>query len=227
MSIHDWPEQDRPRERLLIHGADQLTDSELLAILIQSGTVSKSSVDCARELITTFGNLRGVIDASMEQLCDQPGIGAAKFALIQAAAHLGRRYLQQEKLLKGVITSAEQAKDYFSCTLSHKKTECIAFLYLNASSEIIAYEEPFEGGTGHVSIDYRACVKQALQFDASAMIMAHNHPSGLAKPSQSDIDCTEQLIKALQLVDVALIDHIIIAKNKAFSMRSEGFIRSG
>ena len=224
MSIHDWPEQDRPRERLFSNGADQLTDSELLAILIQSGTATQSSVDCARALISTFGNLRGVIDANLKQLCTQPGIGPAKFALIQAGAQVGMRYLQQEKSFKGAITSAQQAKEYFTCTLSHKKIECIAFLYLNASHEIISYEEPFQGGITQVSIHYRQCVKQALQLDASAIIMAHNHPSGQARPSQADIECTEQLIKALNLIDVVLIDHIIIGKNEAFSMRDEGLI---
>jgi DNA repair protein RadC len=226
MSIHDWPEHDRPRERLLLHGADQLTDSELLALLIQTGTATQSSVDCARGLLKHFGNLRGVIDANLKQLCTQPGIGPAKFALIQAGAHIGRRYLQQEHTFKGAIHSALQAKEYFTCTLSHKKTECIAFLYLNASHEIIAYEEPFQGGIAQVSIHYRTCVKQALHLDASAILMAHNHPSGLSKPSQADIDCTEQLIKALHLIDVTLIDHIIIGKKEAFSMREEGFIKS-
>jgi len=224
MTILEWPEHDRPRERLLEHGAEELTDSELLAILIQTGTKQQSSVDCARSLIKSHTNLRGIIDASQQALCAHNGVGPAKFAMIQAGAELGRRYMQQDQAFKGAITSAEQAKRYFRLTLSHKKIECIAFLYLNAAHEIISYEEPFHGSMTQVYIHYRECIKTALSLDAVAIIMAHNHPNGFSKPSQADIQSTEALIKALKLVDISLIDHIIVGKNDAFSMRDEGLI---
>jgi DNA repair protein RadC len=224
MTIQQWPEHDRPRERLLQHGAGQLSDSELLAILIQSGTAKQSSVDCARALLSNFNNLRGVIDANKKDIFNQPGLGPAKYALIQASAELGRRYLKQNQRFRGAILSADQAKHYFKLTLSHKKVECVGFLYLNAAHEIITYEEPFQGSVTKVHVHYRECIKKALSLDAAAIIMAHNHPSGLAKASQADIQSTEQLTQALKLVDISLLDHIIVGMNSELSMRNEGLM---
>lgn len=224
MSIQHWPEHDRPREKLLRHGADHLTDSELLALLIQSGTADKSSVDCARGLIDTFGNLRSVMDATRKDLCHQPGIGPAKYALIQASAAMGRRFFQQDPVFKGAITSVETSKNYFRYRLAGKKTERLGICYLNASYDILAYDEAFHGSINQLFIHYRECIKRALNLEATSMIIAHNHPNGLATPSQTDIDTTERLMQALKLVSISLIDHIIVGKSDTFSMRDAGLL---
>lgn len=226
MTISEWPEHDRPREKLLNLGAEKLTDSELLAILIQTGTTKLSSVDCARALLTEYTNLRSIIELTAAEIYKQPGIGPAKFAMIQAAAELGRRALHQNKPAKGCITSSEQAQRYFKYALQHKKVECVGFLYLNPSHEIIMYDEPFAGGATQVHLHYRECIQKALNVGCTSILMAHNHPNGFAKPSQADIDTTEQLRKALDYVDIALVDHIIVGKNDTFSMRKEGLLRS-
>lgn len=224
MTIKQWPETDRPRERLLSMGAEHLTDSELLAIIIQNGTNKMSSLECAHLILKELHNCRGVIEASRQQLCQYPGIGPIKYTFIQAAAELGRRYYQQNPVIKGAITSADNAQQYFTYTLRHKKQECIAILYLNAAHEIITYDEPFQGSLTQVHIHYRECIQKALNLNATALIIAHNHPTGLAQPSQMDIDTTKELIKVFKVMDIAVLDHIIIGQKDSFSMRQHGIM---
>lgn len=224
MTIQQWPLADRPRERLLNYGSEKLSDSELLALLIQSGTKNQSSVDCARALLQRFGNLRAVIDADCKALCEQPGLGPAKFALVQAGAELGRRYFQQRHPSRGAITSCAQAKAFFKHTLSHKKKECFCVIYLDASHNIIQYEELFQGSLTSLKVHPRDFVKKCLDHDAVAVIIAHNHPRGRSTPSQADIQTTKHLIQMLHFVDVQLIDHIIVGENNTLSMQDEGYI---
>ena len=224
MTIQQWPSADRPRERLLQHGREELSDSELLALLIQSGTRGSSSVDCARALISKFGNLRSVIDADYKQVVSTPGIGSARYALLQAGAEIGRRYFQQRCAHQGPIVSHAHAKDYFMYTMAHKQNECFSVLFLDNMHNIIQCEELFQGNLTELSIHMRLLVKKCLNYNTIAVIIAHNHPRGRPTPSNSDIQTTKMIIKILRYLDIRLIDHIIVGENSSLSMQEEGFI---
>jgi DNA repair protein RadC len=224
MTIQQWPSADRPRERLLQHGREKLSDSELLALLIQSGTRGNSSVDCARALISKFGNLRSVIDADYKQMTDIAGIGAARYALLQAGAEIGRRYFQQRCMHQGPIVSHSHAKDYFMYTMAHKQIECFYVLFLDSMHHIIQCEELFQGNLTELTIQMRLLVKKCLNYNAVAVIIAHNHPRGRAAPSDGDLKATQMIIQVLHYLNIRLIDHIIVGENSTLSMQEEGFI---
>ena len=214
MAITDWPSAERPRERLLKLGAAALSDAELLAIFLRVGVRGKSAVDLARDLLTHFdGNLTHLAEASLEQLAVLSGIGPAKAAQLQATLELARRALQARMTERDLLTSPATVRDWLRLKLGSLPYEVFGALWLDAQNRLIQYVELFRGTLTQTSVYPREVVKSALSHNAAAVILAHNHPSGLAQPSRADEALTNSLKQALALVDVKVLDHFIVAGN--------------
>jgi DNA repair protein RadC len=212
MAIRDWPEAERPRERLARQGAAALSDAELLAIFLRVGLPGKSAVDLARELLDSFGgNLASLAHANTRELARLRGIGPAKAAQLAAALELARRALATPMKLKDALASPEAVRDWLRLSLGQTPHEVFMALWLDAQNRLIASEELFRGTLTQTSVYPREVVKRALEHNAGAVILAHNHPSGLAEPSRADEVLTSSLKQALALVDVKLLDHFIVA----------------
>lgn len=210
MAITDWPAEERPREKLLQNGATSLTDAELLAIFLRVGTRGVTAVDMADNLLVEHGSLRNLLAADMPQFCKSKGLGEAKFVQLQAVVEMSRRYFD-EKLKRGEeITSASVVKDYLKSKLRDYQHEVFACLFLDNRHRILKYEEMFTGTIDGASVYPREVVKRALFHNAAALILAHNHPSGVAEPSDSDKRITQRLKDALALIDVRVLDHFVI-----------------
>jgi len=210
MAIRDWPTEERPRERLLRHGASALSDAELLAIFLRTGVAGKSAVDLARELLRDFGGLRGLLDADRKSFARGIGLGDAKFAQLQAVLELARRHIAESLQRDDVIQSPQDTRRYLALRLRHYPHEVFAALFLDNRHRVIAYEELFRGTIDQAAVHPREVAKRALYHNAAAVIFAHNHPSGVAEPSRSDEQITHQLRDALALLEVRVLDHIVI-----------------
>lgn len=214
MAITDWPNTERPRERLLKIGAAALSDAELLAIFLRVGVRGRSAVDLARELLARFdGNLSRLTQASLEQLAAVSGIGPAKAAQLQAAMELARRALHARMTERDLLTSPAEVRDWLRLKLGTLPYEVFGALWLDAQNRLIEYTELFRGTLTQTSVYPREVVKSALSHNAAAVVLAHNHPSGLAQPSTADETLTNTLKQALALVDVKVLDHFIVAGN--------------
>ncbi|ABC27905.1 DNA repair protein [Hahella chejuensis KCTC 2396] len=224
MPISDWPKADRPREKLIAHGSSKLSETELLAIFFRTGTRGRSAVDLARDTINHFGGLRPLLDASFEEFRQIPGLGEAKFTQLQAATELAKRYLQEKMQRSHNLTSPELTREYLSAHLRHYPYEVFAALFLDNQHRVIAYEELFRGTIDSASVHPREVVRRVLKHNAAAIIFAHNHPSGVAEPSLSDKEITETLRKALRLVDVRVLDHMIVGDGEVVSLAERGWI---
>jgi DNA repair protein RadC len=220
MGISQWPEGERPRERLLAHGPAVLSDAELLAVLLRTGVRGKSAVDLARELIARAGSLA----ALLEGLEAAPGIGTAKRAHLAAAMEIGRRVLLEKARVTSALTSPGSVRDYLRLSLSHREHEVFVCLWLDAQHRVLEAEELFRGTLTQTSVYPREVVKKALRVNAAAVIFAHNHPSGVAQPSQADELLTRNLKEALALVEVRVLDHFIVAGNQAISFAERGLL---
>ncbi len=224
MAITDWPAAERPRERLLQQGPEALSDAELLAIFLRTGVAGKSAVDVARELLARFGGLRELLNASREALCQAPGLGAAKYAQLQAALEIGRRHLN-EKLVRGAaLNSSLDTKHYLQAQLRDRQSEVFCCLFLDNRHRVLAFEELFRGTLNGTAVYPREIVKRALKLNAGAVILAHNHPSGVAEPSRADELLTSRLKEALTLVDVRLLDHLIVGDGETVSFSERGLL---
>lgn len=224
MSICDWPEQERPRERLIQRGPQVLTDAELLAVFLRVGTPGKSAVDLARDLVGHFGSLAKVFSASMHEFIKVPGLGPAKFAQLQAVFELSRRALG-ENLRVGVdMDSPGSVRHYLRLQLTGRPVESFVVMFLDAQHRLIASEELFHGTLTHTSVYPREVVKRTLSHNAAAVILAHNHPSGNTTPSKADESLTHVLAQALSLIDVRLLDHFIIGDGEPYSFAEHGLI---
>ncbi|MGD2117098.1 MAG: DNA repair protein RadC [Chromatiales bacterium] len=224
MSIKHWPQAERPREKLLHSGAASLSDAELLAIFLRTGIPGKTAVDLARELIAQFGGLRQLLMASQTQFCQAAGLGQAKYSLLQATLEMGKRH-QWQTLQQGDVLSDPQATQrYLSARLRDYGHEVFACLYLDNKHRVIAFEELFRGTIDGASVYPREVVKQALGHQAAAIILTHNHPSGVAEPSQADRQITAKLVSALQLVDIRVLDHIVVGDGQCCSFAERGLI---
>jgi len=224
MAIPDWPESERPREKLLKNGAAYLSDAELLALFLRTGMVGKSAVDLARELLTRFDSLTGLFAANQTAFCQVPGMGPAKYAQLQAVLEMARRALAEELKSGDAMNSPKSVRDYLRLSLEGKKHEIFVGIFLDAQNRAIAAEELFNGTLTQTSVYPREVVKRALHHNAAAMIFAHNHPSGVAEPSQADEILTQSLKQALALVDVKVLDHFIIGGGTAMSFAERGLI---
>ena len=210
MTISQWPSAEKPREKLVNRGANALSDAELLAILLRTGVAGSTAVDLARQLLLDYGSIRGVLDADTHSFCSRKGLGLAKFVQLQAALEIARRHLSEDLEYGNCLTRSEQTRNYLRARLRDYKYEVFACLMLDNRNRVIAFRELFHGTIDGASVYPREVVKQALADNAAAVILAHNHPSGVCEASQADIRITERLQKALGLVDIRVLDHVII-----------------
>ncbi|WP_394181650.1 DNA repair protein RadC [Marinomonas posidonica] len=224
MSIKHWPEQDRPREKLIHQGATSLSDSELLAIFLRTGSHGLSAVEMARQLLQHFGGLRALLSASREEFCQGFGLGDAKYTQLQAVLEMSKRHLQEQLMRETVFSSAEQVRAYLSSQLRHVQREIFAVLFLDSQHRLIRYQELFLGTIDAAAVYPREVVKAALQYNAAAVIIAHNHPSGVAEPSQADISITSRIKSALELIDVRLLDHFVVGDGSPVSLAERGLV---
>jgi DNA repair protein RadC len=224
MSIMDWPEGDRPRERLLRHGAQALADAELLAICLRTGVKGKSAVELARELLERFGSVRLLLQAAVDKLDGTRGLGEAKRAQLLASLELARRSLREDLETRGALSSPREVRDYLRLVLARADREVFVVLMLDAQHRVIATEELFRGTLTQTSVYPREVVKAALARNAAAVIFAHNHPSGVAEPSHADELLTRSLKSALGLVDVQVLDHFIVAGSRIMSFAERGLL---
>ncbi|MCH1931953.1 DNA repair protein RadC [Shewanella sp. A25] len=224
MTIKDWPDGEGPRDKLLLKGAAQLTDAELLAVLLRNGLSGLNAVDLARSLIVEFGGLRGLLCASKHQVCRLPGVGPVKYAQLQAAAELARR-VAQENLQRGqVLTNPDLTRDYLMRQLADRSYEVFAILLLDSQHRVIQFVELFRGTIDSASVYPREVVSLVLEKKAAAVIVCHNHPSGIAEPSQADRRITERLKNALATIDVSLLDHMVVGDREIVSFAERGWI---
>lgn len=224
MSIKDWPAQERPREKLLEQGAQALTDAELLAIFLRTGVAGKSAVDLARQLLGEFGSLRALLEADLAAFSAHLGLGPAKFSQLQAVLEMGRRHLAEGLKRDSALESPQQVRDYLKARLRHEPHEIFGCLFLDTRHRVLAFEALFHGTIDGASVYPRQVVKRALAHNAAAVILTHNHPSGIAEPSQADRLLTTRLKDALALVDVRVLDHFIVGDGKPLSMAEYGWL---
>jgi len=221
MAISDWPAAERPRERLLEHGASHLTDAELVAVLLRTGVRGKSAVELARELLESFGGIAGMLSAKLGAV---KGLGPAKRAQFAAALELARRSIQEDLKAGALLTSPGAVRDYLRLAIGARHHEVFVCIWLDAQHRVIRFDEPFRGTLTQTSVYPREIVKAALEVNAAAVIFAHNHPSGAAQPSQADELLTRSLKEALALVDIKVLDHFIVAGNQAISFAERGLV---
>jgi len=224
MTIKDWPADDRPREKLLAKGADALSDAELLAIFLRTGTRGRSAVQLAQDVLRDFGGLPGLFAATPASLDRIKGLGSAKSVVLRAVREIVQRLLSAELRQRDVLTSPRAVRDYLRLRLQGLEYEVFMALFLDAQNRVIAAEELFRGTLTQTSVYPREVVKRALHHNAGALIFAHNHPSGVAEPSRSDEALTQALKQALGLVDVKVLDHFIVAGSGCLSFAERGLL---
>jgi DNA repair protein RadC len=224
MSIKHWPQAERPREKLLARGAAALSEAELLAILLRSGTRGVSAVDLARGLLSRFGGLRALLSCDAKQFCALPGLGEASWAQLQAVLEISRRHYA-EKLDRGDgFTNPRQVCDYLRACLRDRPNEVFCVMLLDNRHRMIRFIECFQGTIDSATVHPREIVRLAIQHNAAAAILAHNHPSGVAEPSEADIALTRHLQRALALVDVRVIDHFVVGDGQPTSFAERGLL---
>lgn len=224
MSIKDWPEDERPREKLLRRGAPALTDAELLAIFLRTGIQGKSAVDMARDLLEEFGSLRALLNADQERFCQGHGLGQAKYVQLRAVLEMARRHFAEVLQRGSALTSPDITRAYLSAQLGGHSYEVFACLFLDNQHRVIVWEELFRGTIDGASVYPREVAKRALFHHAAAVIFAHNHPSGVNEPSQADRRITDKLKQALDLFDIRVLDHFIVGDGEPFSFAEHGLI---
>lgn len=224
MAITDWPADERPREKLLTRGAPMLSDAELLAIFLRTGCKGKSAVDLARELLQRFGGLRQLLESSHDHFCEAHGLGTAKYVQLQAVLEMSRRHLAASLGVRKTLSSSSVVKDYLRSMLRHRQSEVFVGLFLDSQHQLIACDELFQGTIDGASVYPREVVKHALRHNAAAMIFAHNHPSGIAEPSDADRAITLRLKEALNLVDIRTLDHLVVGDDNVVSFAERGLL---
>ncbi|MCL1123576.1 RadC family protein [Shewanella surugensis] len=224
MAITDCPVGEGPRDKLLSMGVACLSDAELLAVLLRVGLKGQSAVALARDLMIHFGGLRAVVSASEKQICELKGIGPVKYAQLQAAVELSRR-ISKENLQRGkILSDPDLTRDYLMRQLADRAYEVFGVLLLDSQHRVIQFVELFRGTIDSASVYPREVVSLVLEKKAAAVIVCHNHPSGIAEPSQADRRITERLKHALLTIDVSLLDHMVIGGNQCVSFAERGWI---
>jgi DNA repair protein RadC len=224
MSIRDWPEAERPREKLLMHGARTLSDAELLAIFLRTGTVGKTAIDMARELLQQFGGLRALLQAEQSSFCQANGLGPAKYAQLQAMLEMSQRHLAESLQRGQTLSSPQDTMQYLQARMRDYQNEVFCGLFLDTRHRVLAFEELFRGSISQAAVYPREIVKRALYHNAAAIILAHNHPSGVAEPSAADRSMTRQLQEALALVEVRVLDHLVVGEAEVVSFCEQGLL---
>lgn len=220
--LKDWPEIERPREKLLNLGAESLTDAELLAIFLRTGVKGCHVVELAQQLLQNFGSISGIFRAEHDEFCQQHGLGSAKFVQLQACLEMSKRYLAEQIESGEALLSSQATRDYLIAELRHETREIFAVLYLNNQHQVLKFERLFWGTLDAAAVYPRIVVEQAIKHHAAAVILSHNHPSGLAEASIADKQITERLIQALNLVDIRVLDHMIVAGSNCYSFAEHG-----
>ncbi len=224
-SIKQWTEQERPRERLLLQGAHSLSDAELLAIFLRSGSKQHSAVELARLLIQHFGHLNAVFDSSLDDLKQFHGIGESKYSQLMAVKELGRRYLKHQ-LNQGLdLSRSDLIRDYLRYELIGESQEVFAVLCLDSQLRKLSFKKLFYGSVNYCNISINQLLRYVIQKHATFIVIAHNHPKGFAKPSREDYDLTQEILKACQLLEIELLDHMIIAAEQSYSFAEHGLIK--
>lgn len=219
------PADARPREKLLARGAGALSDPELLALLLRTGTKQRGVLQMAQEVLDAFGGIAGLLHTAAEDLKQVKGLGGpAKRAELLAVIELARRAMAQQLKEREVFGSPEAVKHYLQLHLAHRPHEVFAVLFLDAQNRLIAMEELFRGTLTQTSVYPREVVRRALQLEAAAVVLAHNHPSGTVQPSRADEALTQTLKSALALIDVRVLDHVVVAPGDALSMAEKGLL---
>ena len=208
--ITEWPMEERPREKLLDRGADTLSDAELLAIFLRTGTRGLTAVDLARQLLREFGGLKPLLDASEDRFCLHRGLGRAKYAQLQAVLEMARRHLFENIQRGDALCSPNDTRHYLAAELRSCPHEVFACLFLDNRNRVLTFEKLFYGTIDGASVYPREVVRRAIDINAAAVIFAHNHPSGVAEPSEADKQITQKLKEALALIDVRVLDHMIV-----------------
>jgi len=222
--LKDLPPEARPREKLLAHGPAALADAELVALLLRTGIRGNSVLQLAQQLLDAFGGPAGLLHTSAADLKRIKGLGPAKRAELSAVVELARRSLAQELGARAVLDSPQAVKDYIRLQLAQREQEVFAVVFLNAQLHLLKFEEMFHGTLTQTSVYPREVVKRALALNASAVILAHNHPSGVAEPSRADEFLTQSLKSALQLVDTRVLDHIVVGASGVVSFAERGLL---
>lgn len=222
--IRDWPEDERPRERLLKHGAAALSDAELLAIFLRTGVAGRSAVDLARDLLSDFGGLRALLKADLERFSRARGLGSAKYAQLQAVLELARRHLAAELPARDLLSDAERLRQYLRSRLRDEPQEVFLGLFLDQQLGLITTVELARGTLNAASVYPREVVAAALQHGAAAVAFAHNHPSGNPEASLADRNLTERLKAALATIDVRVLDHFVVGGNQLVSFAERGWL---
>lgn len=224
MRITDWPINERPREKLLAQGSVALSDAELLAIFLRTGTRGKTAVDLARELLNDFGGLRSLLLADKKAFCSKHGLGIASFVQLQAVLEMAKRHLLEVLQRDTVLSSPTEVRNYLKAQLRDYQREVFLCLFLDTQHRVICSEELFQGTIDASSVYPRDVVQRALGLNAAAVIFAHNHPSGINEPSQADQRITLRLRDALALVDIRVLDHMIVGDGPVLSMAERGLL---
>lgn len=224
MQMNLWPAGDRPRERLFRQGAAVLSDSELLGLVLRSGVAGRTAVEIARDLISRFGGLAGILGASAADVAAVHGLGPAKAAELAAVVELVRRSLIEQATAADVLTSPQAVRDYLRLTLRTRPYEVFVGIFLDSQNRLLATEEMFRGTLAQTSVYPREVVKAALARNAAGVIFAHNHPSGVAEPSRADELLTQALKQALSLVDIRTLDHFVVAGSQLVSFAERGLL---
>jgi DNA repair protein RadC len=224
MSIREWPEGERPREKLLARGAPALSDAELLALLLGCGTRGRSALELARGLLSDFGSLRELLNAQAARCLAFAGVGPARYAILQAAIELARRHFREALRLGPALAAPELTRTFLLAQLRDRPYEVFCCLYLDNRHRLIAFEELFRGTIDRAGVHPREVLRATLAHNAAAVMFAHNHPSGVLEPSQADELITRRLKEALALIDVRVLDHFIIGDGHCFSFCEHGLL---
>ena len=223
-SIKQWPEHERPRERLLAQGANSLSDAELLAIFLRSGSKQHSAVELSRILIQHFGSLNAVFDASLEDISQFHGIAATKYSQLMAVKELGRRYLQHHLNQPTDLSRSDLITDYLRYELLGEQQEVFAVLCLDSQLRKLHFKKLFFGSVNYCNISINQILRYAISQHATHIVIAHNHPQGLAVPSKEDLVLTQHILKACHLTEINLLDHLIISREHSFSFAEHNLI---
>jgi DNA repair protein RadC len=224
MSLPHWPESERPREKLLKLGVASLSEAELLAVLLQTGTRGHSALDMARTLLAEFRGLRGLLTAERRAVCRMRGLGSARYALLQASLELSRRHYAEQMQVGPALANPRATRDFLRARLRDRDHEVFCCLFLDNRHRVISFDEVFRGTIDGASVHPRDVVKLALARNAAAVILAHNHPSGIAEPSRADELITSRLRDALALVDIRVLDHIVVGDGACVSFAERGML---
>ncbi len=224
MSIRNWPAGERPREKLISRGSATLSDAELLAVLLGQGVNNMSAVALARQLLKGFGGIRQICDAPQKDICQQQGIGLAAYSRIQATLELGRRYLFETISRGNAFENPVMTRRFLLSRLRHQGREVFGVLFLDNAHRVIAFEELFHGTINGASVYPRIVLQRSLAHNAAAVILAHNHPSGIAEPSTADQHITDTLTNVLAMVDIRVLDHFVIGEAEAVSFAERGLL---